>query len=98
MLVLSPYRSLDRPREKVQKNKIIGMTGKVIDPADEDKGSQGMLLAIDPGTYRYVTSSNTIVTGGVIGLRYIENIIGIVKAFTTKLTDKVGEYLYIKKK
>lgn len=70
------------------------------------EGAQGTLLDIDHGTYPYVTSSNTIsssVTAGAgLGPKYIDEVLGIVKAYTTRvgggpfpteLTDEVGEHL-----
>ena len=68
------------------------------------EGAQGTFLDIDHGTYPYVTSSSTTI-GGVssglgIGPKHINNVIGIVKAyatrvgegpFMTELFDKDGE-------
>ncbi|WP_268629476.1 adenylosuccinate synthetase, partial [Escherichia coli] len=48
------------------------------------EGAQGTLLDIDHGTYPYVTSSNTtaggVATGSGIGPRYVDYVLGIVKA------------------
>lgn len=61
---------------------------------DENKkilleGAQGTLLDIDHGTYPYVTSSNTISAGACTGLglspKSIGNVIGILKAYTTRV-------------
>tara|TARA_B100001063_G_scaffold54509_1_gene48508 strand:- start:6061 stop:7278 length:1218 start_codon:yes stop_codon:yes gene_type:complete len=70
------------------------------------EGAQGTLLDIDHGTYPYVTSSSTtaggVSTGLGIGPKYINKIIGISKAYTTRvgegpfhteLFDKDGELL-----
>lgn len=70
------------------------------------EGAQGTFLDIDHGTYPYVTSSNTIAgaacTGAGIGPTFIDQCIGIVKAYTTRvgngpfpteLTDALGEKL-----
>ena len=70
------------------------------------EGAQGSLLDIDFGTYPYVTSSNTISSGACIGLgipaNRVNNIIGIFKAYTTRvgngpfpteLNDPIGEML-----
>jgi adenylosuccinate synthase len=70
------------------------------------EGAQGSLLDMDFGTYPYVTSSNTIATGAFtgsgIGAADIANVIGIVKAyitrvgegpFPTELRDDTGEFL-----
>tara|TARA_A100001015_G_scaffold109946_1_gene122037 strand:- start:201 stop:803 length:603 start_codon:yes stop_codon:yes gene_type:complete len=55
------------------------------------EGAQGTLLDIDHGTYPYVTSSSTT-AGGVssglgIGPKYIDRIIGISKAYTTRVGE-----------
>lgn len=53
------------------------------------EGAQGTLLDIDHGTYPYVTSSNTtaggVATGAGFGPRYIDYVLGIVKAYTTRV-------------
>jgi len=53
------------------------------------EGAQGTLLDIDFGTYPYVTSSNTTSAGACSGLgvppNKIKNIIGIFKAYTTRV-------------
>jgi adenylosuccinate synthase len=53
------------------------------------EGAQGTLLDIDHGTYPYVTSSNTV-TGGAcsgsgVGPQHIQQVIGISKAYTTRV-------------
>ncbi|MBU4483791.1 adenylosuccinate synthase [bacterium] len=70
------------------------------------EGAQGALLDIDHGTYPFVTSSNTIAssacTGSGVGPTCIDSVLGIIKAYTTRvgsgpfpteLNDKVGAYL-----
>jgi len=70
------------------------------------EGAQGTLLDIDQGTYPYVTSSNTTAggacTGSGIGPKDLDYILGITKAYTTRvgagpfpteLFDDVGQYL-----
>jgi adenylosuccinate synthase len=53
------------------------------------EGAQGTHLDIDHGTYPYVTSSNTIsgnaCCGSGIGPKSLTDIIGIVKAYTTRV-------------
>lgn len=53
------------------------------------EGAQGALLDIDHGTYPYVTSSNTTAGGAAagsgVGPRDLEYIVGIVKAYTTRV-------------
>jgi adenylosuccinate synthase len=70
------------------------------------EGAQGALLDVDHGTYPYVTSSNTTAgyaaTGTGIGPRALDYVLGIVKAYTTRvgagpfpteLFDEAGEHL-----
>ena len=53
------------------------------------EGSQGTLLDIDHGSYPYVTSSNTTAggacTGSGIGPTRIDEVVGVVKAYTTRV-------------
>lgn len=53
------------------------------------EGAQGSLLDIDHGTYPYVTSSNTTAggasTGSGFGPLYLDYIVGITKAYTTRV-------------
>ena len=53
------------------------------------EGAQGALLDIDHGTYPYVTSSTTTAGGAAagsgVGPRDLEYILGIVKAYTTRV-------------
>jgi adenylosuccinate synthase len=53
------------------------------------EGAQGTHLDIDHGTYPYVTSSNTLAgnacCGAGVGSRQINDVIGIVKAYTTRV-------------
>lgn len=70
------------------------------------EGAQGTLLDIDHGTYPYVTSSNTTAggtaTGSGFGPLYLDYVLGITKAYTTRvgagpfpteLHDEVGMHL-----
>ncbi len=53
------------------------------------EGAQGTLLDIDHGTYPYVTSSNSIAGGACTGLGIgptrISRVLGVVKAYTTRV-------------
>jgi adenylosuccinate synthase len=53
------------------------------------EGAQGTMLDIDHGTYPFVTSSNAsvggICTGLGIGLRAIDRVLGVAKAYTTRV-------------
>jgi adenylosuccinate synthase len=85
---------------------------RVLDAAVKDgsrvlfEGAQGALLDVDHGTYPYVTSSNTVAgqaaAGSGLGPRSTGYILGIVKAYTTRvgegpfpteLKDEVGKRL-----
>ena len=70
------------------------------------EGAQATFLDLDHGTYPFVTSSNPVAggacTGAGIGPRYIDRVIGIAKAyvtrvgagpFPTELFDEIGEHL-----
>ena len=70
------------------------------------EGAQGILLDVDHGTYPFVTSSNTVAasaaTGSGCGPNSIHYVLGITKAYTTRvgegpfpteLIDKTGELL-----
>ena len=55
------------------------------------EGAQGSMLDIDHGTYPYVTSSSTT-AGGLssglgVGPRYLDTILGITKAYTTRVGE-----------
>lgn len=69
----SPYLN-----EAIKKNKKIIM-----------EGAQGAMLDVDFGTYPFVTSSNTMAgaasTGSGIGPTKIDKVVGIVKAYTTRV-------------
>lgn len=70
------------------------------------EGAQGTMLDVDFGTYPYVTSSSSsacgVCAGSGISPRRIDRVVGVVKAYTTRvgggpfpteLTDKTGERL-----
>jgi adenylosuccinate synthase len=70
------------------------------------EGAQATFLDLDHGTYPFVTSSNPVAggacTGAGIGPRYIDRVVGIAKAyvtrvgsgpFPTELADEVGDTL-----
>ena len=70
------------------------------------EGAQGVLLDVDHGTYPFVTSSNTVAgqgaAGAGLGPHAIQYVLGIVKAYTTRVgegpfptedTDKDGQML-----
>jgi adenylosuccinate synthase len=85
---------------------------RVLNAAFEDskrvlfEGAQGVLLDVDHGTYPFVTSSNVVAgqaaAGSGVGPRAISYVLGLVKAYTTRvgggpfpteLDDEVGRKL-----
>ncbi len=93
-------------------SKYVDDVSVVLDEAFKDgktvlfEGAQGTHLDIDHGVYPYTTSSNTIASaacnGTGVGPRRIDEIIGIVKAYTTRvgtgpfpaeLEDETGDYI-----
>ena len=85
---------------------------RVLNAAFEDskrvlfEGAQGVLLDVDHGTYPFVTSSNVVAgqaaAGSGVGPRAITYVLGLVKAYTTRvgggpfpteLTDEIGKKL-----
>ena len=70
------------------------------------EGAQATFLDIDHGTYPFVTSSNPVSGGAAVGTglgpRHIDRVVGIAKAYTTRvgmgpfpseLTDELGDRL-----
>lgn len=70
------------------------------------EGAQGVMLDLDHGTYPYVTSSNPIAGGALVGAgmgpQNIDNMVGICKAYSTRvgegpfpteLIDQTGDYI-----
>ena len=104
------YESYCGYREELEK--YVANTGVLLDREMKAgkkvlfEGAQGTLLDVDHGTYPYVTSSNTVIggvcTGAGVGPRNINEVIGLSKAYTTRvgsgpfpteLKDAIGERL-----
>ncbi|SDU26031.1 Adenylosuccinate synthetase [Pseudomonas pohangensis] len=106
-------KTLDEALEHAEiiKPLVIDVTARLHQLRREDayimfEGAQGSLLDIDHGTYPYVTSSSTTAggtaTGSGFGPLYLDYILGITKAYTTRvgsgpfpteLFDEVGARL-----
>jgi|LGOV01.1.fsa_nt_gb adenylosuccinate synthase len=102
------YNEYSEYAKKIEKY-VTDTTVVVYDAVESDKkvlfeGAQGALLDVDLGTYPYVTSSHPIAGGFTIGAgigpNKIEEVLGIVKAYTTRvgkgpfvteLFDKTGD-------
>ena len=87
------YRQYAEYAEKLRPF-VADVTGYLLDAVDAGKkilfeGAQGALLDIDYGTFPYVTSSNSsgvgISAGSGVPARYIDRLVGIVKAYTTRV-------------
>jgi len=87
------HQSYSRYRERLKK--YVANTGLLLDRQIRAgkrvlfEGAQGTLLDVDHGTYPYVTSSSTV-TGGAclgsgVGPQNIQQVIGISKAYTTRV-------------
>ena len=89
------FKKIDNWHNKL--SKYIANTEQIIHRNIEEKkfilleGAQGALLDIDHGTYPYVTSSNSIsggsLTGLGIGAKEIDKVMGVLKAFTTRVGE-----------
>ncbi len=108
---LDAMKSLSREYAEMLAPYVIDVSARINELRVEGKkilfeGAQGTLLDIDHGTYPFVTSSNTTAggacSGSGIGPGNIDHILGIVKAYTTRvgggpfpteLFDEVGEEL-----
>ncbi len=104
------YDSYIKMGEKLKK-RIINSELELEKALKEDKkilleGAQAMMLDIDYGHYPYVTSSSPTANGACVGsgiaLKHIDKIIGVCKAYSTRvgegpfpteLHDKSGEWL-----
>lgn len=91
------------------KKYVTNVSLKINQALDEGKnilleGAQGTMLDVDHGTYPFVTSSNTVAGGACVGLGIgptkTDKVIGVVKAYTTRvgegpfpteLKDEIGE-------
>ena len=96
----SKLLSFDETMDEINsfKNRIlkyIQRTSPILNKAKADRkkilfeGAQGVLLDVDHGTYPFVTSSNTVPssasTGSGVSIKQIGFILGIVKAYTTRV-------------
>jgi len=94
--VIDYQKTLDEAlnQSSVVKSMIVDIAEEIHTRMSKDEnilfeGAQGALLDIDQGTYPFVTSSNTTsgaaVTGSGVGVRDIDYVLGIVKAYTTRV-------------
>jgi adenylosuccinate synthase len=111
--VLDPQEIIDQYRQYAQRlAPHVANVSIIINDAIKNgqhvmfEGAQGTHLDIDHGTYPFVTSSNTLAgnacCGSGVGPKQIDEVIGIVKAYTTRvgagpfpseLFDEVGDQI-----
>ncbi|MHB8584825.1 MAG: adenylosuccinate synthase [Thermoplasmatota archaeon] len=106
-------RELAKPAERLAPliEDTVELLNDAVDDGDEVllEGAQGTFLDLDHGTYPFVTSSSTSSGGACVGTGLpptkIDDVIGVVKAYTTRvgsgpfpteLKDAVGEHLVTK--
>jgi adenylosuccinate synthase len=106
--VCAEYLDVCRPRLEPHITDTVGLVHEALDAGQHVllEGAQATFLDLDHGTYPFVTSSNHVAggacTGAGIGPRDITRVIGIAKAyvtrvgagpFPTELFDEVGDHL-----
>jgi adenylosuccinate synthase len=106
--VCAEYLGVCRPRLEPYIDDTVSLVHDALEAGQHVllEGAQATFLDLDHGTYPYVTSSNPVAggacTGAGIGPRYIDRVIGIAKAyitrvgagpFPTELHDEVGDHL-----
>ncbi|MBM4285300.1 MAG: adenylosuccinate synthase [Deltaproteobacteria bacterium] len=105
--ILTPYLEMGRRLKPLVANVSVMLAQAMQDGHNLlFEGAQGTHLDIDHGTYPYVTSSNPVAggacTGAGIGPGALHRVLGIVKAYTTRVgggpfptecLDKIGDHL-----
>ncbi len=101
--IIQDYLEFDRRIDAYVKDTTL-LINRAIDAGEEVliEGAQGTMLDVDFGTYPYVTSSNPIAGGACTGLGIgptrIDKVLGVVKAYTTRVgmgpmpTEFSGEF------
>jgi adenylosuccinate synthase len=88
--IIQDYLEFDRRIDTYVKDTTV-LINRAIDAGEEVliEGAQGTMLDVDFGTYPYVTSSNPIAGGACTGLGVgptkIDKVLGVVKAYTTRV-------------
>jgi adenylosuccinate synthase len=89
--LLAKYLDEIAPRVSPMIADTIGMVHDALDAGQHVllEGAQATFLDLDHGTYPFVTSSNPVAggacTGAGIGPRYIDSVIGVAKAYVTRV-------------
>lgn len=88
--IIQDYIAFDQRIDSFVKDTTVYLN-RAIDAGEEVliEGAQGTMLDVDFGTYPYVTSSNPIAGGACTGLGIgptrIDHVLGVVKAYTTRV-------------
>ncbi len=106
--IAAEYLDVCRPRLEPMIADTVGLVHEALESGQHVllEGAQATFLDLDQGTYPWVTSSNPVAggacTGAGVGPRYIDRVIGIAKAyvtrvgagpFPTELLDETGDLL-----
>jgi adenylosuccinate synthase len=106
--IAAEYLDACRPRLEPMIDDTVSLVHEALEAGQHVllEGAQATFLDLDHGTYPYVTSSNPVAGGACVGAgvgpRYIDRVIGIAKAyvtrvgagpFPTELFDEVGDLL-----
>ena len=105
--IFAPYQEMGKALKPLMANvSVLLQTALQTDKNILFEGAQGTHLDIDHGTYPFVTSSNPVAggaaTGSGIGPNALHRVLGIVKAYTTRVgggpfptecLDKVGDHM-----
>jgi len=106
--IASEYLDVCRPRLEPMIADTVGLVHEALEAGQHVllEGAQATFLDLDHGTYPFVTSSNPVAggacTGAGVGPRYIDRVVGIAKAyvtrvgagpFPTELFDETGDLL-----
>ena len=106
--IAAEYLDVCRPRLEPMIADTVGLVHEALDAGQHVllEGAQATFLDLDHGTYPFVTSSNPVAggacTGAGVGPRYIDRVVGIAKAyvtrvgagpFPTELFDETGDLL-----
>jgi adenylosuccinate synthase len=106
--IAAEYLDVCRPRMEPMITDTVGLVHEALEAGQHVllEGAQATFLDLDHGTYPFVTSSNPVAggacTGAGVGPRYIDRVIGIAKAyvtrvgagpFPTELFDETGDLL-----
>ena len=89
--IADEYLDVCRPRLEPHIGDTVSLVHEALERGEEVlfEGAQATFLDLDHGTYPFVTSSNPVAggvcTGAGVGPRYIDRVIGVAKAYVTRV-------------